>query len=76
MVNANATPDDLKFEAGVRSKVSIITTPVDRLIHPHKLKKTKQLVKEAQDDHVYLPSVLGLGKYTKWCQSLGQVALK
>ena len=61
MVNANSTPDDLKLESGVRSKVSIITTPIDRLVHRHKLQKTKQLVKEAQGDHVFFPSVLGLG---------------
>ena len=63
MVNANATPNDIKFDPGVRSKVSVVATPPDRLSHVHKLAKTKNLVKGAKGDHPYLPSVLGFGKY-------------
>ena len=63
MVNANATPDNIKFDPGVRSKVSVVATPPDRLSHVHKLAKTKNLVKGAKGDHPYLPSVLGFGKY-------------
>jgi hypothetical protein len=61
MVNANTTPDDIKFEHGVKSKVSVISTPTDRLSHGRKLAITKQMVQEAKANHIWLPSILGLG---------------
>ena len=63
MVNANSTPDDIKFDPGVRSKVAVIATPPDRLSHANKLAKTKNMVKHAKEDHQYLPSILGFGNY-------------
>ena len=61
LVNANATPNDLKFEPGVESKVCIVSTPTERLQHERKLEITKQMVVKAKANHVYLPSLLGLG---------------
>ena len=61
LVNANATPDELKFEPGVESKVCIISTPTERLQHGRKMELTKQMVIKAKASHVYLPFVLGLG---------------
>jgi hypothetical protein len=71
MVNANATPDDLKFEHGVRSKVSMIATSPDRLSHDRKLAITRQMVKDAKDNHVYLPSILGIGNMSHKKGQLG-----
>ena len=63
LVNANATPGQLKFEPGAESKVCTISTPTDRLHHEKKLQITKQMVAKAKASHVYLPSVLGLGMF-------------
>ena len=64
MVNANALPEDLNFEPGVRSKVSMISSPIQRLKHGMKLSITKQMVAAAKINHLQLPSILGLGIQT------------
>ena len=61
LVNANATKEDLKLEEAIESKVCFIHTPTQRLIHERKMQITKQMVADAKANHVYLPSVLGLG---------------
>ena len=61
MVNANASPKNLKFEPAVRSKVSMIRSPIQSLKHKRKLSLTKEMVKEAKINHPQLPSILGLG---------------
>ena len=71
IVNANSTPEDIKFDRGVKSKVSCIATPQDRLSHPQKLAITKQMVKDAKENHVQLPGILGYGKCFNKLNCLG-----
>ena len=61
MVNANSTPDEIKFAPGVKSKVSTLATPPDRLSHDRKMALTKKMVEDAKEHHIFLPSILGLG---------------
>ena len=43
-------------------KVAFVYTGPDRLDHEDKLEITSDMVSDAEANHVYLPSILGLGK--------------
>ena len=46
----------------ILKKVNCQYTGPDRLTHDNKVEITRGMVKDAKENHIFLPSILGLGK--------------
>ena len=61
LVEANLSPSSVKLTGGNESKVVFIASGSKPLTHPSKLELCKEMVALAQQLHLYLPVLYGIG---------------